>query len=159
MRVEPADVGSAESVALLTAYFTDVVSRFHRRPATNDEVAAVMADETSERLMPPDGTFLVARGEDGNVVGCIGLRSIGPAVGEIKRMFVRPEARGAGVGSALLVAAEQEAARRGWTELRLDTHSELVEARALYEARGFAEIERYNANPYAHHWYAKRLDT
>ena len=143
MRVEPADVGSAESVEVLKAYFTDVVSRFHRRPATNDEVAAVMADETSERLMPPDGAFLVARGEDGNVVGCIGLRSIDTTVGEIKRMFVVPEARGRGHARTTLAHLERTAAEAGARAMILETGTAQPEAIALYESSGYVLIPSF----------------
>jgi ribosomal protein S18 acetylase RimI-like enzyme len=57
----------------------------------------------------------------------------------------------------LLDAVEDEARRRGWRELRLDTRADLSEARALYTRHGYAEIPRYNDNPWAQHWYAKPL--
>jgi GNAT superfamily N-acetyltransferase len=154
--IEPLDVTSPVAVALLREYFTDVVGRFRGRVPTDAELDQVMAEESSERLAGESGVFLVVRDAD-RLVGCVGLREIAPGVCEIKRMYVRPEVRGRGIGAALLAEAEGAARARGAREIRLDTMAGLTEARSLYAARGYVEVERYNDNPYAEHWYAKPL--
>ena len=59
--------------------------------------------------------------------------------------------------SRLLAALEQRAVELGHHTVRLDTNRSLDEAKAMYRARGYVEIDRYNANPYANHWFEKRL--
>ena len=83
--------------------------------------------------------FLVAR-EDGRALGCGALRSLGEPVVEIKRMFVRPAARGRGVGAALLGELEREAVERGFRVVRLETGPLQPEAIHLYERTGYREI-------------------
>lgn len=75
-------------------------------------------------------------------VGCGGLRTLSPGVGEIKRMFVAAPARGRGLGRRLLRTLEARAVAAGHERVRLLTTPMLVEACALYEAEGYAEIER-----------------
>lgn len=72
-------------------------------------------------------------------------------------MWVAPEARGAGVGKALLAFLEDRARARGAVRLVLDTNKSLAEARTLYARAGYREIARYNDNPYADFWFEKRL--
>jgi putative acetyltransferase len=83
--------------------------------------------------------FLVAR-EDGRALGCGALRSLGEPVVEIKRMFVRPAARGRGVGAAILGELEREAVERGFRVVRLETGPLQPEAIHLYERTGYREI-------------------
>jgi ribosomal protein S18 acetylase RimI-like enzyme len=78
-------------------------------------------------------------------------------VAELKRMWVHEGWRGAGLGSRMLRRLEQEASDRGLTVVRLDTNSALTEAIAMYRRAGYREIERYNDNPYARHWFEKQL--
>jgi ribosomal protein S18 acetylase RimI-like enzyme len=94
---------------------------------------------------------------DGEPVVCGGVQSLGPRTGEIKRMWVHPGWRGAGLGSRLLRHLEQVAAELGDTEVKLDTNGTLVEAIAMYERAGYRRIDRYNDNPYAQAWFAKEL--
>ena len=89
--------------------------------------------------------------------GCAGLRLIGPGIAELTRMFVHPRARRTGGGHALLAAAEDAARDLGSHTMRLDTRADLIEARALYTAHGYAEIPAYSHGPYADHWYEKHL--
>jgi GNAT superfamily N-acetyltransferase len=149
----PLPVDAADSVALLRAYYTEIVDRYHGRPMPADVVDAVLAADPSDDLT----VFLVAYDRVAPV-GCIGLRRLTPHIAEIKRMYVRPAGRGRGVGRLLLDDAEQRARALGVTTLRLDTRSDLVEARRLYTRHGFVEIPRYNDAPFADHWYEKLLD-
>jgi GNAT superfamily N-acetyltransferase len=88
------------------------------------------------------GTWLVAYDGDGAPVGCGGLRTLAPGVGEIKRMFVAAPARGTGLGRRLLRALEARAVTVGHAHVRLLTTPMLAEACALYAAEGYVEIER-----------------
>ena len=72
-------------------------------------------------------------------------------------MYVRPEHRGAGGGAALIAAIEAFASGGGATRIRLDTRSDLVEARALYARHGYREIAAFSSGPYAQHWFEKSL--
>lgn len=107
-------------------------------------------------MTPPAGFFFLAW-LDRQPVGCGGLRRVGDREGEIKRVWTAPEARRLGVARRIIAAIEATARAEGMTALRLDTNRALVEAQALYPKLGCQEIERYNANPYAHHWFAKQL--
>lgn len=161
--IAPAPVGSAAASAALRAYVADIVSRYHRRPATPDEVRNGLAGSPSDDLAPPRGAFLLARagGLGGEVAGCVGVRlpvaRTAAPYAELKRLWVRSDARGTGLGRRLVEAAEEAAAGLGARALRLDTRSDLVEARRLYARLGYAEIAAYNDNPYAEHFFEKQL--
>jgi putative acetyltransferase len=102
-----------------------------------------------DRLDPADvapghGVLLVAI-EDGTdaPLGCGAVRLREPGVGEIKRMYVRPQARGLGIGRALLGALEAEAAALFADRVVLETGARQVEAVELYRRAGYTEIERF----------------
>lgn len=107
-------------------------------------------------MAPPTGLFLIARLR-GEPIGCGGLilPTAGPA--EIKRMWVAPEARGVGLGRRLLSELERLARESGASAARLDTNRNLTEAIAMYRSSGYEEIPDFNGEPYAHHWFEKRL--
>jgi ribosomal protein S18 acetylase RimI-like enzyme len=107
-------------------------------------------------LRAPDGAYLVGYEGPGAVAGG-GLRRIGDGVAEIKRMYVRPEARSRGVAAALLRTLEEAATSMGYACTRLDTGPKQVTAQRLYRAAGYAEIAPYNDNPFACFWGEKRL--
>jgi len=98
---------------------------------------------------PPGGCLLLA--DDGKrVLGCIALRSLAASdatIGEVKRLYLRPQARGAGVGRALAMAVIARARAAGYRALKLDTLSTMIEARRLYATLGFRECAPYYANP------------
>jgi putative acetyltransferase len=91
---------------------------------------------------PPRGALLLARGN-----GCIALRPLDDATCELKRLYVRPQARGAGLGRRLAEAAVAEARRLGYSRMRLDTVPGMEAAQALYEQLGFRKIAPYTTNP------------
>lgn len=140
----------------LWAYIDDVASRWYGRPATDEEIAAALLDDPSEDLAAPHGAFLIARQGEA-VLGCAGLRLLADGVGEIKRLFVTPFARGRGLGRRLMLELENLARAQGLHTLRLDTRSDLVEARALYAALGYIEVPAFNNGQYAEHWFANDL--
>jgi ribosomal protein S18 acetylase RimI-like enzyme len=102
------------------------------------------------------GAFFVAY-EEGGPVGCGALRRLEDGVGEIRHVWVHPDARRLGLARRLLGALEEEAAARRLAVVRLDTHAALTEARAMYRACGYTEIPAYGDNVYASHWFEKRL--
>ena len=144
-----------DAVLLLREYMTEMVVRYHRRPALPGEVDAALVELPSDDLTEPSGLLLLAHlGDD--LAGCAGLRWH-PGWAELTRVFIRPEQRGAGGGGALLAAVEERARAAGVDRIRLDTRHDLVEARALYARHGYAEIPAYSRGPYAEHWFEKRL--
>lgn len=98
----------------------------------------------------PAGELLLARDTQGQPLGCVGLRPM-KAQGccEMKRLYVSPSGRGLGLGRALVEAILQEAVRRGYREIRLDTLPDMTEAIALYRKAGFKPIEPYYDTPLA----------
>jgi DNA-binding MarR family transcriptional regulator/GNAT superfamily N-acetyltransferase len=149
--VEVADAASAESRSCIDAYLAELVERFE---SGFDATRGPSAEP--QELVPPSGLFLLAR-LDGQALGCAALKRIAAGVGEIKRMWVSPSARGLGIAQRLLDALEHHAGTMGMTTLRLDTNRTLTEARALYARNGYREIPAYNDNPYADHWFEKRM--
>lgn len=148
----------AAAGALIRAYFTDIVARYHCRAADAAEVDAAMTDAPSDDLQGPTGVFVVAH-DAGTAVGCGGMRVIDAATGELTRIYVDPAARGRGVGALIVRRLEELAVASGLTRLRLDTRSDLVEARRLYARLGYVEVARHNDDPYAEHWFAKTLES
>jgi GNAT superfamily N-acetyltransferase len=97
---------------------------------------------------PPCGELLLAKRGD-HVLGCIALKPLEPPrVAEIKRLFVRPQARAKGVGKALVQAAIATAETLGYAEIKLDTLPGMEGAIALYKASGFVPIPPYGSHPY-----------
>jgi GNAT superfamily N-acetyltransferase len=109
-------------------------------------------------VLPPHGHFVIAR-LDGRAVGCGALKVLGKRTGEIKRVWTAEEVRGQGIASKIMDALEEIARAQGFERLLLDTNRALVAAQAMYAKRGYREIAAYNNNPYAHHWYEKRMST
>jgi GNAT superfamily N-acetyltransferase len=91
---------------------------------------------------PPRGQFLLAPH-----AGCIALRPIEDKICEMKRLYVRPEHRGSGLGRRLVQAVIEEARGIGYRRMRLDTMPKMDGAQRLYASLGFREIEAYRYNP------------
>jgi DNA-binding MarR family transcriptional regulator len=145
---DPADPAARHC---LGAYFAELDSRFdagfevdRSNPASDDG------------MRPPAGILLVAR-LGAEPVGCGALLFGAHGVCEIKRMWVSATVRGTGLGRQLLGELETHAAASGARVVRLETNRALVEAIALYRSAGYTEVDAFNDEPYAHHWFEKRL--
>ncbi|MEE1666834.1 bifunctional helix-turn-helix transcriptional regulator/GNAT family N-acetyltransferase [Streptomyces sp. NPDC003631] len=147
--IERVDGASADARACLDAYAADIDARF---PEGFDPTALVRPEEVSGDA----GAFLVAY-EENRPVGCGALRTLKPGVGEIRHVWVHPEARRLGLARRLLDGLERQAVEHGLGLVRLDTHAVLTEAQAMYRACGYTQIPRYDDNVYAAHWFEKRL--
>lgn len=96
----------------------------------------------------PDGVVLLARDGGGKAVGCVALRPWAqPGAGEIKRLYVRPEARGLALGRRLAEAVVSYARQQGYTRLVLDTLASMRPALRVYHTLGFRPVPAYYANP------------
>jgi len=146
-----ADPRSAVARWCLEQYVAELNERFD---AGWDPARSISAQP--HELAPPAGLFLVARLRQ-EPVGCGALKFHADAPSELKRMWVAPRVRGLGVGRRLLHELERHAREAGVTVLRLETNRTLTEAIELYRRAGYEEVAAFNAEPYAHHWFEKRL--
>jgi ribosomal protein S18 acetylase RimI-like enzyme len=146
-----ADPGRPAARSCLLAYFRELADRFETgfdpelsNPAQDDEIT------------PPAGLFLLAT-LYGEPVACGALKFRPGSPAEIKRMWVSPAARGLGLGRRMLGELETRAIAHGAAAVRLETNKALAEAISLYRSAGYREVEPFNAEPYAHHWFEKAL--
>ena len=151
VRVAPADPDADGARRCLEGYFAEIGERFEHGYDPEAGIRLAAAD-----MRPPRGLLLLAR-LDGEPVGCGVLWHHGGGMADVKRMWVAPPARRLGLGRRLLGELERHAREAGVRTLRLDTNRALGEALALYRSAGFQEIERFNDEPHADHWFAKSL--
>ena len=147
MGAERARRGGAARVAV--AGDVEVVRGLFREYALSlgEHASYLVGFEGELAALPAGYDFVLVAEVAGAAAGCVAVRSLGNGACEMKRLYVRPSARGTGAGRALAVASLEEARERGYTAMRLDTLPTMVEAGALYRSLGFTEVERYNDNP------------
>lgn len=105
---------------------------------------------------PPRGAFLLAT-RGGRPVGCGALKLEDSETAYIKRMWLDDSVRGLGLGRRLLEELEHTARALGCTTAQLETNRALTAAIALYRRAGYDEVEAFNDEPHAHHWFTKAL--
>jgi GNAT superfamily N-acetyltransferase len=150
VEIAPADPAGGAARHCLEAYAAELDRRFD---GGFDPGAWSPVDD--DVMRPPRGLLLLATLRE-TPVGCGVLRHHDGGWTEIKRVWISPDVRGLGVGRRLMGELEARAAAHG-PLARLDTNGALGEAVAMYRASGWTEIDAYNDNPYAHHWFEKRL--
>lgn len=101
------------------------------------------------KYAPPEGAALLAESAGGMVVGCVAMRPLGKGTCEMKRLFLRPKARGLGLGRVLAQAIVAEARKAGYSRMVLDTLATMTGALSVYRGLGFAETAPYYHNPLA----------
>jgi DNA-binding MarR family transcriptional regulator/GNAT superfamily N-acetyltransferase len=132
-------------------YFAELNARFD---AGFDPARSISAG--AHELVPPHGLLLLARMRE-RPIGCGALKFHPDAPTELKRMWVEPAARGLGLGRRLVAELEQLARAAGSRVVRLETNRALSEAIQLYRSCGYREVQPFNDEPYAHHWFEKDL--
>lgn len=153
VRIEITDPRSPDARYCLRSYFEELGRRFD---TGFDPARSISASDQEMTL--PHGLFLVA-GAQGSPLGCGALRFHSETqIAQVKRMWVSPDVRGLGLGRRILDRLAAEATTRGMRTLRLETNRTLTEARRLYESAGFVEVEAFNTEQYAHHWFERNLE-
>ena len=145
------DPAHEDAQRCLRAYEAELNGRFDAGFDV-DAALPLPADE----LRAPAGCFLVAY-RDGEPVGCGGLKLHGQEPAEIKRVWVDARVRGVGLARRLLADLEARARAAAAPAVQLDTNRTLTEAIAMYRKLGYVEVEPFNDEPYAHHWFQKDL--
>ena len=136
---------------LLCDYYTDVlrVAEAAGLPKLDPQDLVNSSIDHLDEMLPPQGRLLIARDTTGRMVGCGTLRRIRPDAVEMKRMYVRPEARRKGLARQLFEMRIAEARKMGCSAVYADTAKGNRPMLEMYEAFGFHYIPRYpeNANP------------
>src|SRR5262245_58955622 len=145
-----ADQDVAQAAALIRDFISWCRTRYRERPWFVDSYLRLgdFEEELSSLTQiyaPPDGALLLALMD--RPTGCVALRTLRDGICEMKRLFVRVEHQGLGVGRQLTEALIDLARRRGFRTMRLDTGDLQTEARALYRSLGFVPIPPYYECP------------
>jgi DNA-binding MarR family transcriptional regulator/predicted N-acetyltransferase YhbS len=151
VEISPIDPSHPHARHCLREYFSELDRRFDTGFDPARSISAL-----DDEMRPPAGLFLVAT-LGGDPIGSGALKFHGREPAELKRMWVAESARGLGVGRRLLTELENHAAQHGVRSIRLETNKTLVEAISLYRSAGYVEVAPFNDEPYAHHWFAKRI--
>lgn len=153
LRIQRAPMDLPAALALMNSLDAESQARYD-----NVDLAKHFVVDPKE-FTPGRGIFLLAS-LDGEPVGCGAIRMLDTGDAEIKRMYVKPEARGNGVARSVLHELEAESRRLGAKRMILETGFRQVEALALYRREGFDEIPRYEPYVDAEHsvCMAKTLD-
>jgi GNAT superfamily N-acetyltransferase len=143
---------SAAARWCLEQYFAELAQRFDVGFDRGKSNSA-----RDEEMTPPAGFFFVAW-FDGAPAGCGALKVGDGSMGEIKRMWTAPSARGLGIAKKVLRMLEAKAREVGLTTVRLETNRVLTEAQALYRQEGYQEVAPFNTEPYADYWFERHLE-
>ena len=137
--IAPGDVGGNDEGALIDELDRELMARYRGTPG---EAFADVDPTRRDHFMEPNGFFLLARLGD-RAIGCGGIRKVDATTAEIKRMYVKPERRNAGVARRMLAALEAWAEEQGYERIILESGTAQPDACALYETSGYERIEPY----------------
>lgn len=151
VEVRPCDPRDPSARHCLQTYYSELAQRF---PNGYDPAISPVSDD---EMTPPAGLLLVAY-LHGEPVGCGALIWLPDDVALVKRMWVDSSVRGLGLGKRLLADLEQFARANGARMVRLETKDVLTEAIRMYRTSGYTEVDAFNDEPYADHWFEKSLD-
>jgi ribosomal protein S18 acetylase RimI-like enzyme len=99
-----------------------------------------------QKYEPPDGGFIIAK-ENNSVVGCVAIKKLENKICEMKRLFVKDAYKNRGIGKKLVEAIVEDAKRKNYEKMRLDTCNIMENALGIYYKNGFYEIGPYYNNP------------
>ncbi|MBI2968787.1 MAG: GNAT family N-acetyltransferase [Bacteroidetes bacterium] len=105
--------------------------------------------------LPEGGLLLIRYGMD--YVGCTGIRKLENGIAELKRMYIKPDHRKAGLGKIMMEKAIELAKNLWFRKIRLDTLKNMTAAIHLYKSNGFYEIEPYRFNPLEEALYFEKI--
>lgn len=131
---------------LLVEYYKVVLRKLELAggPANIDPEQPIAGFWTNlHKVLPPTGRLMLVHDSDGRLVGCGTLQRARPDAGEMKRLFVRPEANGHGLGQALVDARMDAAREMGWTTLLVNAVKGNEDMLRIYRKLGFRFIPRY----------------
>jgi DNA-binding MarR family transcriptional regulator/GNAT superfamily N-acetyltransferase len=151
VEIRPVEPTDPDARRCLEAYFAEL----NRRSESGFDPATGVTAEPHE-LRPPAGVLLVAY-LGAEPIGCGALKHYRDAPSDIKRMWIAPSARGLGLGRRLLGELEDRIRAAGGITARLETNRVLTEAIAMYRKAGYVEVPPFNDEPFADHWFEKRL--
>jgi ribosomal protein S18 acetylase RimI-like enzyme len=145
LKIYPAETNEDLAVArsLLGEYLAWRESENSISPQETQAFRRQLAELPAE-FVTPTGCLLLAEYEE-QPIGCVGLRKLSDSICEMKRLYVRPQFRGQGVGKELAAAVIDQARKIEYTCMRIDTFDNA--AKELYASLGFREIEPYRDNP------------
>lgn len=152
IEIEVEDPAGEGAIFCLASYFAELDQRFENGFDVENSL-----DPDAATFAHPTGLFLVAR-LGGEPLGCAGLKFEPGGLAMVKRMWVSGRVRGMGLGRRLLEEIERRAAVQGVETLRLETNRALTEAITLYRSAGYREVAPFNDEPFAHHWFEKRIE-
>lgn len=137
----------ARARSLIREYLEWIAAMAQDNYGLSFDVDAMVASDIDDasKFYPPTGRFYLVM-HQGQAVGVGCLKTLGPGVGEVQRMYVQPRARGLGAGRRLVERLVADARRLGFRSLRLESLKALDAAHALYRSVGFVDIDPYADN-------------
>ncbi|MEE6281897.1 GNAT family N-acetyltransferase [Georgenia sunbinii] len=153
VRILEGQSGSEAAARAMRAYLDELADRLE---SADDPELSHAADPLD--VTPPRGDFILAlEVATAELAGFGAVHVLAPGVVEIKRMWLRPDVRGRGLGKFLLKQLENRARALGGHRVILAVNESLVEALGLYVAAGYEPVEAFEDNPYTTHFFGKQL--
>jgi ribosomal protein S18 acetylase RimI-like enzyme len=109
-----------------------------------------------EKYKEPEGAFIIAK-ENNNTIGCVGIRKLENKICEMKRLFVKENHKGKGIGKKLVEKIIEQAKIKNYEKMRLDTINTMEAALNIYYRNGFYQIEPYYNNPHDNIVYLEKI--